>query len=113
MLSEEARVDTGLGNADPVARRAVQADEVLRLGGTGGDEAIGLGCELTLGLRTQRVQRKSGTRLGECEGVERLHPRDVPLLAELATDDSAVPVMAMDGAIRTSLRLRVAGWWRR
>ena len=108
MLGEEAGVDTGLGNADPVPRRAVQADQVLRLGGARGDEAIRLGGELTLGLRAERVQRQTGARLGQRQGVERLHPGDVPRLAELAADQAAVPVVAVDGAIRASLRCRVA-----
>ena len=56
---------------------------------------------------------RPGARLGQREGVERLHPGDVPRLAELAPDQAAVPVVAVDGAIRTSLRLRRGGSWRR
>ena len=83
VLGKQARVDTGLGDADPVTGRAIQADQVLRLGRARGDEAVRLGGELALCLRPKRVERQPGARLGERQRVKRLHPRDVPRLAEL------------------------------
>ena len=107
VLGEEARVDAGLGNADAVSGRAIQADEVFGLGRARGDEAVSLGGELTLGLSAERIQRQAGACLGQRQGVKRLHPRNVPRLSKLPAHQAAVPVMAVDGPIGATFRRRV------
>ena len=105
MSREEAGIDAWLSDADPVTRRVIEADQVLRLGRAGGDEPIGLCGELAFGLRAQCIERQPGACFGECQRVKRLHPCDTPRFAEPPADDSAMPVVAVDGAVRAALGL--------
>jgi len=103
VLSEETGIDARLGDADPISRSAIQPDEVLCLRRARGHEPVCLGSQLTLRLGTERVERQTRARLGQGQGVKRLHPRHVPRVTKAPADEATVPVVAVDGTVGPTL----------
>ena len=100
-------VDARLGDADAIARRAVQTDEILGLGDASSHQPVRVGDQLLLGPSADDVERKSGAGLRPRQRVERLHPRRRPALAQLSSHQPAEPIVTVHEPIRPSLGLRM------